>query len=147
MYVSNYFITFYMCVYTYFYWDSLVAQTVILIFITYAFISALLKGESESEKSKWKSLSRVSLLPHGLYSPWNSPGEFPSPGDLPNPGTEPRSSALQVDCIPAEPQGKPKNTGVVAYPFSCRSSQPRNQTGVSCIAGAFLTSWVGSPIS
>ena len=24
---------------------------------------------------KWKSLSRVSLWPHGLYSPWNSPGQ------------------------------------------------------------------------
>ena len=37
---------------------------------------------------------------------------FPSPGDLPSPGMEPRSSTLQVDSLPAEPQGKPKNTGV-----------------------------------
>ena len=29
----------------------------------------------------------------------------------------------------------------VAYPFSRRSSQPRNPTGVSCIAGRFFTSW------
>ena len=29
----------------------------------------------------------------------------------------------------------------VAYPSSSRSSQPRNQTGVSCIAGGFFTSW------
>ena len=29
---------------------------------------------------------------------------FPSPGDLPNPGIEPRSPALQVDSLPAEPQ-------------------------------------------
>ena len=28
----------------------------------------------------------------------------------------------------------------VVYPFSSRSSQPRNQSGVSCIAGRFLTS-------
>ena len=27
----------------------------------------------------------------------------------------------------------------VAYPFSRESSQPRNQTGVSCIAGGFFT--------
>ena len=33
---------------------------------------------------------------------------FPSPGDLPNPGIEPR----KADSLPAEPQGKPKNTGV-----------------------------------
>ena len=32
---------------------------------------------------------------------------FPSPGDLPNPGIEPRSPSLQVDSLPAEPQGKP----------------------------------------
>ena len=35
-----------------------------------------------------------------------------SPGDLPNPGIEPRSPILQVDSLPAEPQLKPKNTGV-----------------------------------
>ena len=39
---------------------------------------------------------------------WNCP----SPGDLPNPGIEPRSLALQADSLPAELQGKPKNTGV-----------------------------------
>ena len=37
---------------------------------------------------------------------------FPSPGDLPNPGIEPGSPALQADSLPAEPPGKPKNTGV-----------------------------------
>ena len=29
----------------------------------------------------------------------------------------------------------------VAYPFSSGSSQPRNQTGVSCIADRFFTNW------
>ena len=39
---------------------------------------------------------------------------MPSPGDLPKPGTErePRSPTLQAVSLPAEPQGKPKNTGV-----------------------------------
>ena len=32
---------------------------------------------------------------------------FLSPGDLPNPGFEPRSPSLQVDSLPAQPQGKP----------------------------------------
>ena len=32
---------------------------------------------------------------------------FPSPGDHPKPGFEPRSPALQMDSLPAEPQGKP----------------------------------------
>ena len=55
-----------------------------------------------------------SLQPHGLYSPWNSPGQNTglgslslSQGDLLNPGIEPRSPALQVDSLPAEPPGKP----------------------------------------
>ena len=37
---------------------------------------------------------------------------FPSSGDLPNPGIEPRSPTSRADSLPAEPQGKPKNTGV-----------------------------------
>ena len=36
----------------------------------------------------------------------------PPPGDLPNPGIDPRSLALQMDSLPSEPLGKPKNTGV-----------------------------------
>ena len=63
-----------------------------------------------------------SLRHHELYSPWTSPGQntrvfwkildFPYPGDLPNPGIKPGSPTLQTDSLPAEPQGKPKNTGV-----------------------------------
>ena len=53
---------------------------------------------------------------------------FPSPGDLPNLGIESRSPTLQVDSLPGKPQGKPKNTGVVAYPLSRGSSQPRDHT-------------------
>ena len=37
---------------------------------------------------------------------------FPSPRDLPNPAIEARSPTLQVDSLPAEPQGKSKKTGV-----------------------------------
>ena len=53
-----------------------------------------------------------SLRPHGLYSPWNSPGQntgmvaFPFSRVFPNPGTEPTSPALKVDSSPAESQGK-----------------------------------------
>ena len=52
------------------------------------------------------------LLPHGLYSPWNSPGQNTRvgslsllPGDLPNPEIEPGSPALQADSLPAELSG------------------------------------------
>ena len=55
--------------------------------------------------------------PMDCYSPWNSTEYWsglpcPLSGDLPNPGIEPRSPALQADSLPAEPWGKPKNTGV-----------------------------------
>ena len=63
------------------------------------------------------------LWPHGLD--WQAPlfmgfsrQEYwsglpcPPPGNLPNPGIEPTSPALQADSLLAEPQGKPKNTGV-----------------------------------
>ena len=64
--------------------------------------------ESESH-----SVVSDSLQPHGLYSPWNSLGQntgvnslSPLQGNLSNPGIEPRSSTLQADSLPAEPQGK-----------------------------------------
>ena len=38
-------------------------------------------------------------------------------------------------------KGSPKTLEWVAYPFSSRSSWPRNQTRVSCIAGRFFTNW------
>ena len=64
---------------------------------------------------------------------------------LPNPRTEPRSPALQADFLPAEPQGKPKKIGVVAYPFSKLSSQPRNQT-LHCRWILNQLSYQGSPL-
>ena len=36
----------------------------------------------------------------------------PPPEDLPNPRIGPRSPTLQADSLPAEPPGKPQNTGV-----------------------------------
>ena len=38
-------------------------------------------------------------------------------------------------------QGSPRILEWVVYPFSRGSSQPMNQTGVSCLAGGFFTSW------
>ena len=51
------------------------------------------------------------------------------------------SHALQVDSLPAEPQGKPKNTGVGSLSLPSRYSQPMQLTGVSCIAGRFFPNW------
>ena len=38
-------------------------------------------------------------------------------------------------------QGSPRILKWVAYPFSSRSSRPRNRTGVSCTAGVFFTKY------
>jgi len=70
---------------------------------------------------KWNGSHSVmsdSLPPHGLYSPWNSPGQntevgsLSFSGNLPNTGIEPRSPILQTDSSPAEPPRRPKNTGI-----------------------------------
>ena len=67
---------------------------------------------SDSLQPQW-------LLPARLLCPWGvSKQEYwtglscPPPGDLPNPGLKPRSPSLQMDSLPSEPPGKPKNTGV-----------------------------------
>ena len=59
-----------------------------------------------------------SSQPHGLYSPWNFPGQNTEVSSLsllqgifPT-RIKPRSPTLQADSSPAEPQRKPKNTGV-----------------------------------
>ena len=58
-----------------------------------------------------------SLWPHGLYNPWNSPGQRTGVGSHSllqgsTPRIKPRSPILQVDSLPVEPQRKPKNTVV-----------------------------------
>ena len=42
---------------------------------------------------------------------------------------------------PMKHQGSPRMLGWVAHPVSRVSSWPGNQTGVSCVAGEFFTSW------
>ena len=60
-----------------------------------------------------------SLQPHGLYSPWNSPGLNTGVGSFsllqgifPTQGSNSGLSHSRWILLPAEPQGKPKNTGV-----------------------------------
>ena len=56
-----------------------------------------------------------SFRSHGLYDPWNSPGQSTGVGSLsllqgifPAQGSNPSLPALQADSLPAEPQGKLK---------------------------------------
>ena len=61
---------------------------------------------------------------------------FPSPEDFPNPGIEPKSPTLQADSLPAEPQGKPKNTGMGSLSF-LQGNLPEPRSQVFHIAGGF----------
>ena len=73
---------------------------------------------------------------------------FSSPGDLPNPGIGARCPALQADLIASEPPKKPKNTGVVAYPFFRGSCGPRIEPGSTALQVDFLpVELPGKPIS
>ena len=64
-----------------------------------------------------------------------------NPG-LPHWGIEPRSPThCRQILYQLSHQGSPRILELVAYPFSSGSSQPRNLTRVSCIAGRFFTNW------
>ena len=123
----------------------------------------------DQEVNKWKTDLTLATKPNVIYalkwsevkvaqscptlcdpmdSPWNSPslntgvgslsflwGIFPTQGS--NPGLLHRRRILYQ----LSHKGSPRILEWVAFPFSRGSSQPRNQTGVSCIAGRFFTNW------
>ena len=72
---------------------------------------------------------------------------FPSPGDLPNPGIKPRTPALQVDSLPSEPPGKPKNTGVGSLSLlqGIFPTQELNWGLLHCRRILYQLSYQGSP--
>ena len=72
---------------------------------------------------------------------------FPSPGDLANPGIEPKSPTLQADSLPAEPPGKPKNTGVGSLYLLQQifQTQELNQVLLHCRWILYQLSYQGSP--
>ena len=83
----------------------------------------------------------LTLRPHGLYSPWNSPGQNTGVGSLsllqgtfPTQGSNPGLPNCRGILYQLSHKGSPRILVWVAYPFSSRSSRPRNQTRVSCIA-------------
>ena len=98
-----------------------------------------MKSESES-----CSVVSNSLQPHGL-SPWNSPGQNAGVGSFsllqgifPTQGSNP--GLLHYRLILYHLSHKRSTIWEwVAYPLSSGSSQPRNPTRVSCIAGGFFT--------
>ena len=111
----------------------------------YLFVDAhhhsFLKSESHSVVSN-------SLWPHRLYSPWNSPGQNTGVGSLsllhgifPTQGSNPGLPHCRQILYQLSHKRSPRILEWVAYPFSRGSSQPRNWTRVSCIAGGFFTNW------
>ena len=109
---------------------------------------------------KWKvkvaQFVSNSLRPHGLYSPWNSPGQNTRvgsfsllQGNLPNPGIKPRSPTSQVGSLPAEPQEKPKNTGVSSLSLLqwIFPTQELNRSLLHCRRTLYQLSYQGSPFS
>ena len=72
---------------------------------------------------------------------------FPSTGDLPNPGIKPRSPALQADSLPAEPPGKPKDTGVGSLSLlqGTFPTQELNWRLLHCRQILYQLSYKGSP--
>ena len=74
--------------------------------------------------------------------PWNSPGQNTGMGSCSlfqrsNPGL-PHCRRILYHL---SHKGSPRILEWVVYPFSSRSSWPRNWSGVSCIAGGFFTNW------
>ena len=91
------------------------------------------------------------LRPHGLYSPCNTPGQNTGMGNLsllqgiPIQGLNPGVPHCRWTLYQLIHKGRPRILERVAYPFSSGSSRPRNQCGVSYMAGGFFTELSGKP--
>ena len=97
-------------------------------------------------ESESRSVVFNSLGPHGLYNPWNSLGPNCGVGTLlqgifPTHGLNPGLLHCRQILYQLSHKGSPRILEWVAYPFSSGSSQSRNETGVSSIAGEFFTNW------
>ena len=101
---------------------------------------------AESPVKKVKVTGHASLQPHGLHSPWNSPGQNAGMGSLsllqgifPTQGLNPGLPHCRQILHQLSYQASPRILEWVAYPFHSRSSWPWNGTGVSSIASGFFT--------
>ena len=74
-------------------------------------------------------------------------GIFPGFPGIWNPGIKPRSPTLQMNSLPAEPQGKPKNTGVGGLSLLQRifPIQELNRDLLHCRWILYQLSYQGSP--
>ena len=101
--------------------------------------------------SEWVKVTQScpTLQPHGLYIPWDSPGQNTRMGSLfllqqifPTQGSNSGLPHCRLILYQLSHKGSPRIMEWVAYPFSRGSSWASNWTRVSCIAGGFLSNWV-----
>ena len=109
--------------------------------------------QGQNEKSAtWKKVKVTqwcrTLCNSVNCSPWNSSGQNTGVGSLslfqgifPTQGSNPGLPYSRQILYQLSHKGRPRIQGWVAYPFSSRSSQPKNRTGVSCFAGGFFINW------
>ena len=99
--------------------------------------------------TQWTTTCQTSLSMGFSRQEYWSGLPFLCPGDLPNPGIEPRSLTLQVDSLPAEPQGKPKSTEVNSLSLLQWSfpTQGSKQGHLHCRRIFYQLSYEGSPKS
>ena len=121
----------------------------------YCFISFGLIFYCYTKMKVQVSVMSDSLWPHGLYSSWNSPGQntilqvkilewvaFPFlQGIFRNQWLNSGLPHCRQVLYPLNHKGNPRTLEWEAYSFSSRSSQPRNWTGLFCIAGRLFTNW------
>ena len=97
-----------------------------------------------------------SLWPHGLYRPWNSPGQNTEVGSFsllqgifPTQGSNSGLPHCRQILLPAEPPGKPKNTGVGSLSLLQRNfpTQESNQGLLHCRQILYQLSYGGSPLN
>ena len=98
----------------------------------------------------YESFSVVSdsLQPHGLYSPWNFPGQNTGVGSLsllqgifPTQRSNPDLPHCRWILNQLSYKGSPRRLEWVAYLYSRGSSRPTNWTRVFCTVGGFFTNW------
>jgi len=80
------------------------------------------------------------------FSPWDSPGQNTGVGSLsllqwifPTQKSNPGLLRCRQILYQLSHKGSLRILEWIAYPFSSKASQPRNRTGVSCIAGRFFS--------
>ena len=96
--------------------------------------------------SESRSVVSDSLQSHGLYGPWNSPGQNTGvdslsllQGVFPTQGLNPGLPQCRGILYQLSHKGSPRILEWVAYPFSSGSSQHRKHTRVSCTVGGDLS--------